>query len=101
MHLSGFYGEANADCLGVQIDAYVAMALGADERFARSLAREFWSDYYAPRADGYRSEECYDGGSLDLFPARSGWPAPRAYPADLGSAVAALEDRIRVAGGSP
>ena len=101
MHLSGLYGEANADCLGVQIDAYVAMALGADERFARSLAREFWSDYYAPRADAYRSDECHDGGSLDLFPGRSGWPAPKAYPADLGAAVAALAGRIRAAGGSP
>lgn len=101
MHLHGFYSEATADCLGVQIDAYVAMALGADERFARSLAREFWTDYYAPRRDAYRSADCYEEGSLDLFPTRPGWPTPRTYPNDLGAAISAIETRIRAAGGSP
>jgi hypothetical protein len=101
MHLYGFYGEANAECLGVQLDAYVAVAFGADERFARSLAREYWSDYYVPRDDAYRSLACREGGGLDLFPTRRGWPTPSAYPADLGAALAAMERRIRAGGGSP
>ena len=101
IHLHGFYSEAHADCLGVQIDAYVAMTLGAYDRFARSLALEFWSDYYEPRRDAYRSSDCHEGGSLDLFPGRRGWPTPNRYPDDLAGAISALEGRVRAAGGSP
>jgi hypothetical protein len=101
VHLSGFYSEANADCLGVQIDAFVAEELGADARFARSLAREFWTDYYASRSDGYRTLACREGSSLDLFPSRPGWPTPSAYPEGLSSALAALRSRLVARGVSP
>jgi hypothetical protein len=101
MHLAGFYREANAECLGVQIDAFVAMQLGADERFARSLAREYWTDYYAPRRDQYWTADCREGGSLDLFPSRRGWPTPRAYPEDPSTALAALRSRLVARGLSP
>src|SRR5262245_51268869 len=42
MHLAGVMGEAEADCLAVQLDALVAGRLGADRRFARLLARDCW-----------------------------------------------------------
>lgn len=101
VHLHGFYREANADCLAVQLDGYVAAALGANQAFARSLAREFWRDSYAPRTDSYRSPDCREGGRLDLFPGRRGWPTPVSYPHDLASSLAALEARLRAAGHSP
>ena len=99
VHLHGFYGEAHAECLAVQIDAHVAVALGAEERFARSMASEFWTDHYIPRSDAYRSVDCHDGGSLDLFPSLSGWPTPRRYPRDLHAALSALESKVRLGGG--
>ena len=95
MHLAGVMGEAEADCLATQIDAFVAMALGADSRFARSLAREYWA-YYYPRQDRrYRSRECRDGGALDLFPDRRGWPSPAAYPSNLASRIDTLAATIQ------
>ena len=81
MHLAGVMGEAEADCLAAQLDALVAEALGADRRFARLLAREYWTYCYPTQSTAYRSRECHDGGALDLFPARRGWPTPAAgYP---------------------
>jgi len=101
VHLSGFHGEASAECLAVQVDAYVATALGADEGFARAMAREFWRDHYRPRSDAYRSRDCRDGGRLDLFPERAGWPTPDAYPADLAARISTLETSLGTAGGAP
>ncbi len=90
VHLRGFYDEALTDCAAVQITAWVAMALGANETFARSLAREYWTDFHLPRTGAYQSVACHDGGSFDLFPDRSGWPTPTQYPADLDAAFSAL-----------
>jgi hypothetical protein len=90
MHLAGVMGEAEADCLAAQLDAFVAQALGADRRFARRLAREYWADYYPSQSPVYRSGECHDGGALDLFPARRGWPTPGAYPRDVTRSIAAF-----------
>ncbi len=42
IHLAGVVDEATADCLAVQVDAQVAMRLGANRAFARSLARDYW-----------------------------------------------------------
>ncbi len=94
MHLHGLVSEAYAECLAVQVDAYVATALGADERFARKMAAEFWDNYYATRTDGYRSPDCHDGGRLDLFPDRSGWPTPARYPANIASSISAVEAAV-------
>jgi hypothetical protein len=80
MHLAGVVDEARAECLAVQLDAFVAAHLGATTRFARSLAREYWRYYYPSQDRRYRSAECRDGGTLDLFPSRYGWPTPGTYP---------------------
>jgi hypothetical protein len=90
MHLAGVMGEAEADCLATQVDAFVARALGADRRFARRLAREYWTYYYPTQPPAYRSRECRDGGALDLFPAQRGWPSPAWYPRDLAGRIAAF-----------
>jgi hypothetical protein len=92
MHLAGAVGEAAADCLAVQIDAFVAERLGATTAFARALSREYWRIYYPTQDPRYRSAECRDGGALDLFPNRTGWPTPGAYPKDLAHVVRSLAE---------
>ena len=86
MHLAGVVDEAEADCLAVQSDAWVAGALGADARFARAFAREYWIAYYPSQEPRYRSPDCRDGRRLDLFAGRCGWPVP-------GAAFARTTDR--------
>ena len=67
VHLAGVVDEAAADCLAMQLDALVAMQLGASPAFARTLARDYWAQYYPAQEPEYRSPQCRDGGSLDLF----------------------------------
>ena len=90
MHLAGVVDEAEADCLAAQVDTFVAATLGADPRLARSLAREYWAYYYPSQDRRYRSPECHDGGTLDLFPGRKGWPTPAVLPSDLAPTIAAF-----------
>jgi hypothetical protein len=73
-HLRGIDDEAKADCYGLQQMSAVARGLGLGEEAARSLAEYAWR-YIYPRARGeYWSNECRDGGELDLRPATSVWP---------------------------
>jgi hypothetical protein len=83
MHLAGVVDEASAECFAVQLDAVVAIRLGASERFAHAMAREYWTLYHPEQDRAYQSRECREGGALDLFPDHSGWPSPRRYPGDI------------------
>lgn len=100
VHLAGVVDEAEADCLGAQVDAFVAATLGADARLARSLAREYWAYYYPSQDRRYRSPECHDGGLLDLFPGRKGWPTPAVYPSNLAAIIGAFAAASRPSGSS-
>ena len=60
IHLAGVVDEAAADCLAVQVDALVAMRLGANRAFARTLAGDYWEQYYPEQEPGYRSPQCRD-----------------------------------------
>jgi hypothetical protein len=96
MHLAGEPAEAAADCLAVQLDAYVAVRMHASEPFARSLARQLWQGYVGPRSAG--AVGCHDGGELDLFPGVPGWPTaalPLRDPAFATTAHAALAALVR------
>jgi hypothetical protein len=93
VHLAGVVDEATADCLGMQLDAYVAQRLGASRDFARSLARQYWAYYYPSQEPAYRSAGCRDGRALDLFPELDGWPTPTAYPPDVQRRVASFARR--------
>jgi hypothetical protein len=97
MHLAGVADEAVADCLAVQVDALVAARLGASASFARSLAREYWRIYYPAQDWRYRSASCRDGGALDLFRDRRGWPTPSRYPQDVARLIGAFSDAARTA----
>jgi hypothetical protein len=98
VHLFGFYDEAQTDCVALQLDARVASALGADDRLGRSMAREYLINFHLPRAGEHQSPECRDGGRLDLFPTRTGWPAPDAYPHELEPALSALRTTLQANG---
>jgi hypothetical protein len=93
MHLAGVVDEAAADCLALQLDAWVAVRLGASGSFARSLAREYWTTYYPAQDVRYRSAGCRDGGALDLFRERPGWPTPTRYPTTIATAVSSYMGR--------
>jgi hypothetical protein len=93
IHLAGVVDEAAADCLAMQVDALVAMQLGATRVFARTLARDYWEQYYAAQEPEYRSPQCRDAGSLDLFRADGGWPTPRRYPPRIGEALESFGTR--------
>jgi hypothetical protein len=93
MHLAGVVDEAEAECLATQLGAFVASSLGASTGFARSLAGEYWAYYYRSQDRRYLSSECRDGGVLDLFPRRRGWPSPRSYPTHLARAIESFTSR--------
>jgi len=94
MHLAGVVDEAAADCLAVQLDTLVATRLGAAAPFARALAREYWRSYYPSQDRRYRSPECRNGRALDLFPSRSGWPAPVTYPPRVSLRIRQFADAL-------
>jgi hypothetical protein len=72
-HLHGIANEAVAECYAIQRAPSVARALHIDAGYAALAVRMYW-DAYPERPPAYRSTECYDGGPLDLAPAKPGWP---------------------------
>jgi hypothetical protein len=74
-HLTSAGGnEAVVECRALQNAYKVGERLGIEEEYARTLMRLYWEELY-PRDDPvYGSDECRDGGSLDVNPGTSGWP---------------------------
>lgn len=74
-HVRGIFDEAKAECYGVQSISATAQALGRSSAEGRYLASVYWRDGYLHQHDSaYRSDECRDGGGLDLHPETSVWP---------------------------
>jgi hypothetical protein len=73
-HIVNSAGEAETECAAVQHNSEVALALGATQAYARVLADRYWERLYPPDADGYASDECRPGGTLDLAPETPSWP---------------------------
>lgn len=73
-HLRGIQSEATAECYAVQNTAYVAERLGLDDATARRLQQWVFADGYPNQPDEYRSDECRDGGRLDLRPRSDSFP---------------------------
>jgi hypothetical protein len=73
-HLRGIENEAKAECYGLQTMREVGNGLGLGDEHAQSLADYAWL-YIYPRARGdYWSDDCRDGGELDLRADSSVWP---------------------------
>ena len=79
-HLSGFTGEADAECYSVQVTAHVAERLGATPRQASALAARYWDEMYPDVPSDYQSDQCHDGGTLDLNRRDANWPTAAVAP---------------------
>jgi hypothetical protein len=73
-HLRGFAAEAVAECYALQNTAFVAERLGLTSERAQRLQKWVYLKGYPNEPDEYRSEECRDGGSLDLRPQSPEFP---------------------------
>lgn len=73
-HLHGIADEAVTECHAVQTVAWAAQELGASEPQARGLAAIHLGTGHQDLPVRYRSDECRDGGSLDMRPDDPRWP---------------------------
>ena len=65
VHMSGVQSESETECRALQRDAAMAALLGAPPDAAQELATFYWETIYPRMPDGYRSDECRSGGTLD------------------------------------
>jgi hypothetical protein len=75
MHMSGIKVEDVAECDAMQHDTAMAEELGAKPAAAHALAVTYWLTVYPDMPDGYRSDDCRPGGSLDLHLPDAPWAA--------------------------
>jgi hypothetical protein len=73
-HVRGEMDEQTAECQGMQRLAGVARKLGVAPAEARRLARVYWKEIYPDPDRGYQTDDCRDGGKLDLRRRTSVWP---------------------------
>ena len=73
-HLAGQQAEDVAECNAVQTTAFVASKLGARPARAQAIAAYAWTTLYPGAPEGYRSDDCRNGGKLDLHPYSAVWP---------------------------
>lgn len=87
MHILGIHDEPAAECFGMQLLTLVAYKMGADAEFAFEIGEDY-VPYYAQKQTSlpeYWSPDCYDGGSLDIWKDKQGWPFPTSQ--DVASAA--------------
>jgi hypothetical protein len=73
-HLRGIESEATTECYALQNTAFVAERIGIDDATAQRLQKWVYVRGYPNEPDDYRSDECRDGGRLDLRPASPFFP---------------------------
>lgn len=73
-HLLGGASEAVTECYAMQRADGVAVRLGAGHAYARELVDLYWKEEYPAHTADYFSEDCVDGGALDLAPDNPEWP---------------------------
>lgn len=73
-HLRGFQAEATAECYALQNTAFVAERLGVDAETAQRLQKWVYDDGYPNEPEDYRSDDCREGGRLDLRPQSAAFP---------------------------
>ena len=66
MHMRGFLNEATAECYAEQLVASTAHKLGASWAYGQRLEALSWEQIYPNHPSQYLSDECRDGGKLDL-----------------------------------
>jgi len=73
-HRSGIESETTTECYAMQDLRRTARLLGTSQRYADALAESYWDEIYPLNEGPYFSEDCRDGGKLDLRPKSSVWP---------------------------
>ena len=73
-HLRGVEQEHEATCFGMQRVRPLARMLGATKDYAAVLAIRYWRDVYPDKPAANRSDDCRNGGALDLNPLTAIWP---------------------------
>lgn len=73
-HLRGIQSEAITECYALQNTAFVAERLGIDGATAQRLQKWVYVRGYSNEPDDYRSDQCRDGGKLDLRPGTPVFP---------------------------
>lgn len=73
-HLRGFQDEGVTECYALQNTAFVAERLGVPKQQAEDLQAWVYERGYPNEPPEYQSQECHDGGPLDLRPQQTGFP---------------------------
>jgi len=73
-HLAGIRNEAQTECEAMQRLDEVAVSLGATREQARMLAERYDSEVYPHMPNSYRSNNCVEGGTMDVAPEDPVWP---------------------------
>ena len=73
-HLRGFQDEGVTECYALQNTAFVAEQLGVPTQEARNIQAWLFVKGYPNEPEEYRSQQCYDGGPLDLRPQSPQFP---------------------------
>jgi hypothetical protein len=73
-HAMGYRDEAQATCFGMQEMEGAAVMLGMTPAQGSHLATLFWKHWYDRLPPSYRSDECREGGGLDLDLKTDVWP---------------------------
>jgi hypothetical protein len=68
--------EAAVECRAMQRAGRAAELLFDSEAYGSDLARIYWERVYPYQVEGYVTDDCRDGGPLDLEAGREGWPVP-------------------------
>ena len=66
--------EAETECRGLQAVRRFAQVLGASPSYSGRLARVYWERSYPAMPRSYRTNDCRNGGSLDMDPGSGLWP---------------------------
>ncbi len=74
MHAGGISDEAVAECFSLQLIDYVSAKLGTNNAYARDMSRQAWNVLYPTIPPQYRTADCYNGGTYDLYPTSNVWP---------------------------
>ena len=73
-HLRGFQDEGVTECYALQNTSFVAKRLGVPKQQAQDLQAWLYKRGYPNEPTEYQSQECYDGGPLDLRPEQTKFP---------------------------
>lgn len=76
VHVAGEQNESIAECTALQLAPEAMTMLGVSEEEAQEYLSYYYENIYPNQKKQYVSEECRDGGELDLYPELAGFPVP-------------------------